>query len=87
MPKSKGAEKVMAAMKAEYGDKKGESIYYATANKQGRDERTFKKTSKSKSKKKSTPKSDKRGSYNDGGGSRVAKDMRHHMHKNKLWRS
>ena len=32
-------------------------------------------------------KSDKRGNYNDGGGKRVAKDMRHQMYKNKLWRA
>lgn len=27
--------KVMANMKKEYGDKKGESVFYATANKKG----------------------------------------------------
>lgn len=27
-------EKVMSAMKKEYGSKKGESVFYATANKQ-----------------------------------------------------
>lgn len=45
MPKTKGAKKVMAKMKDKYGDKKGEQIYYATANKQGRDEKSFKKES------------------------------------------
>lgn len=32
--KGHGAE-VMANMKKEYGDKKGESVFYATANKRG----------------------------------------------------
>ena len=38
MPISKyykgSGEKVMKAMKEEYGEKKGESVFYATANKQ-----------------------------------------------------
>ncbi len=38
MPLSKyfkgSGEKVMKNMKSEYGDKKGESVFYATANKQ-----------------------------------------------------
>ena len=84
MPKSAGAKKVMAEMIGEYGPKKGKQVYYATANKQGRDERTFKKTgSKPKAKAK---KSDSKGHYNDGGGGKIASNMRHHMHKNKLWR-
>lgn len=39
MPLSKyyngGGEKLMKNMKKEYGDKKGESVFYATANKMG----------------------------------------------------
>ena len=35
----------MDKMKDQYGDKEGEKVYYATANKQGRDEKTFKKES------------------------------------------
>jgi len=39
MPISKyfngGGDKVMSSMKKEYGDKKGESVFYATANKKG----------------------------------------------------
>lgn len=42
MPKTKGAKKVMKKFKDQYG-KDGENIYYATANKQGRDEKSFKK--------------------------------------------
>jgi len=42
MPKTKSAKKVMKKFKDKYG-KDGESIYYATANKQGRDEKSFKK--------------------------------------------
>ena len=45
MPKTKSAKKVMSKMKDKYGDKEGERIYYATANKQGRDEKSFKKES------------------------------------------
>jgi hypothetical protein len=33
--KGKG-EKVMSAMKKEYGDKKGEQVFYATSNKRAR---------------------------------------------------
>lgn len=33
MPLTKKGKKIMAAMKAEYGDKKGESVFYASANK------------------------------------------------------
>lgn len=33
MPLSKEGKKVLAAMKAEYGDKKGEEVFYATMNK------------------------------------------------------
>lgn len=29
-----GGEKVMSSMKKQYGEKKGESVFYATANKQ-----------------------------------------------------
>jgi len=36
VPETKGAKRVMAAMKQEYGAKRGERIYYATANKQNR---------------------------------------------------
>ena len=42
MPKTKGAKKAMKNFKDQYGDE-GESIYYATANKQGRDKKTFHK--------------------------------------------
>lgn len=42
--KGKG-EKVMSSMKQEYGDKKGEQVFYATANKMGAapDKKTKKK--------------------------------------------
>lgn len=46
MPKTKGAKKAMQNFKDQYGDKKGEQIYYATAKKQGRNEKTFKKECK-----------------------------------------
>lgn len=32
MPFSKKGEKIMSAMKSEYGDKKGESVFYASRN-------------------------------------------------------
>lgn len=40
-------EKVMAAMKKEYGDKKGEEVFYATANKK-KPKRRVKKKAKRK---------------------------------------
>ena len=46
MPKTKGAKKALSKFKKQYGDKKGEQVYYATANKQDRNEKTFKKESK-----------------------------------------
>lgn len=45
MPKTKGAKKAMKNFQDQYGKKKGEQIYYATAKKQGRDEKSFKKES------------------------------------------
>lgn len=33
MPLTKKGKKIMAAMKDEYGDKKGEEVFYASANK------------------------------------------------------
>jgi hypothetical protein len=33
MPKTKKGKKIMAAMKKEYGSKKGEEVFYASANK------------------------------------------------------
>lgn len=42
MPISKQGKKVLRKMEQEYG-KKGKQIYYATAKKQGRSEKTFKK--------------------------------------------
>jgi hypothetical protein len=33
MPLTKKGRKIEAAMKAEYGEKKGESVFYASANK------------------------------------------------------
>lgn len=33
MPLNKKGQKIMSAMKKEYGDKKGESVFYATRNK------------------------------------------------------
>lgn len=32
MPQTKKGRKIMAAMKKEYGPKKGESVFYASAN-------------------------------------------------------
>jgi hypothetical protein len=43
MPESKDAKKIMSKMKSKYGKKEGERIYYATANKQGRDFADFHK--------------------------------------------
>lgn len=45
MPKTASGKKAMKKFKKQYGDKEGEKIYYATANKQGRDEKSFKKES------------------------------------------
>jgi hypothetical protein len=45
MPKSKTARKIMNKMKDKYGEKEGEKVYYATAKKQNRDEKTYKKES------------------------------------------
>ena len=39
-------DKVMANMKKEYGEKKGESVFYATANKKGQKPQESKKKSK-----------------------------------------
>jgi hypothetical protein len=33
MPINKKGKKIMSAMKKEYGDKKGEQVFYATKNK------------------------------------------------------
>lgn len=33
MPLTKTGQKIMAKMKSEYGNKKGESVFYATINK------------------------------------------------------
>jgi hypothetical protein len=33
MPLTKSGEKVMASMKAEYGEKKGKEVFYASINK------------------------------------------------------
>lgn len=33
MPKTKKGEKIMRVMKKEYGKKKGEKVFYASANK------------------------------------------------------
>jgi hypothetical protein len=33
MPKTKKGKKILAAMKKEYGPKKGTSVFYASANK------------------------------------------------------
>jgi hypothetical protein len=33
MPFTKKGKKIMSAMKSEYGDKKGESVFYASRNK------------------------------------------------------
>jgi len=43
MPKTEKAKEVLQKMKDKYGEEEGERIYYATANKQGRDEKTFEK--------------------------------------------
>jgi hypothetical protein len=43
MPLSKDAQKILKKFQQEYGAKKGKAVYYATANKQGRSERSFKK--------------------------------------------
>ena len=45
MPKSADAKKVLKKFKDQYGFEQGEKVYYATANKQGRDPDTFKKES------------------------------------------
>lgn len=50
MPKTKSGKKVLAKMRKKYGKKRGEEIYYATAAKQGRSERSFKKKRKKKRK-------------------------------------
>lgn len=50
--KGSGSE-VMSSMKKQYGDKKGESVFYATANKQGM---TPKKKAPKKASAKSMPK-------------------------------
>ncbi len=34
-------KEVMASMKKQYGEKRGEAVYYATANKEGRNPETF----------------------------------------------
>lgn len=46
MPETKGAKKVLSKMQGKYGKKKGEKIYYSTANKQGRDFASFHKEEK-----------------------------------------
>jgi len=51
MPLSERAKRVMASMVSQYGAKRGKQVYYATANKQGRSERTFKRKVKRKRKK------------------------------------
>ena len=38
MPLTKTGKKVLKAMKKEYGDKKGEEIFYATMKKHGTEE-------------------------------------------------
>lgn len=43
MPLNATASKVKASMQDEYGKEKGERIFYATANKQGRKPETWKK--------------------------------------------
>lgn len=45
MPKSKSAKSIMTKMKEKYGEEEGEKIFYAIANKQGRDPDTYKKES------------------------------------------
>ncbi len=43
-------EKIIKKFQKQYGKKKGEQIYYATAKAQGRDPETFKKVGKAKAK-------------------------------------
>lgn len=45
-------KEIISKFQKKYGKKKGKSVYYATANKEGRDPETFKKkkTRKKKSK-------------------------------------
>ena len=45
MPKSRSAKKILQRMKDKYGSEQGERVFYATANKQGRDPDTYKKES------------------------------------------
>ena len=40
-------DKIIRRFQKEYGVKKGKSVYYATANAQGRDPETFKKMKRS----------------------------------------
>ena len=61
MPLSETSQKVLDSMKEQYGDKKGESVFYATANKKGgkaEDASTWKK--KDDKDKKKPPTSKKR---------------------------
>lgn len=39
-------QKIISQFQKQYGAKKGKQVFYATANKQGRDKETFKKKSK-----------------------------------------
>ncbi len=48
MPIKGKAKKVLKSMKDQYGDKKGEQMFYATANKQGRTPETWEKTGAAK---------------------------------------
>lgn len=43
MPLNSKAKKVLKSFKEQYGDKDGESAFYATANKQGRKPETWEK--------------------------------------------
>jgi len=43
MPLKGDAKKVMRSMKDQYGGEKGEEVFYATANKEGRKPETWKK--------------------------------------------
>jgi hypothetical protein len=47
MPLSKGGNKALKAMKQEYGDKKGEQVFYAKQNK----DQNFKKATEGKKRK------------------------------------
>ena len=46
LQKTAYGRKAMKAMKEKYGPEKGKDVYYATANKEGRDPETFKKRGK-----------------------------------------